>query len=75
MTSCCPEKHQRRFLDKGEKRLKKEFNYIKIIKDIKKLQQNQKTMSNFEDKYDKSEINVDHNTSSVDQDHPLTVIN
>ena len=42
MTNCFPGKRLRRFLVKGEKRLKKEFDYIKLIKDIKKLQFNMK---------------------------------
>ena len=71
--NCCPEKHHRRFLVKGEKRLKKEFNYIKIIKDIKKLQKNQ-TISDIQSKDVKAKIHVDHDTSSDDQDDPLTVI-
>jgi len=37
MANLCPEKRLKRFIDKGDKRLRREFNYFKIIKDIKKL--------------------------------------
>jgi hypothetical protein len=39
MTGFFPNKRLRRFIEKGERKLKKEFDHIKIIKDIKKLQQ------------------------------------
>jgi hypothetical protein len=38
MVNLCPNKKVQRFIQKGERKLKTEFNYIKIIKDIKKLQ-------------------------------------
>ena len=37
MLGLCPKKDIYRFVDKGERKLKKEFNFVKIIKDIKKL--------------------------------------
>ena len=38
ITGLCPNKRLIRFISKGEKKLKVEFDYIKIIKDIKNIQ-------------------------------------
>jgi hypothetical protein len=42
MLNLRPDRRLLRFISRGEKKLKKEFDYVKIIKDIKKLQQHHK---------------------------------
>ena len=75
MTGCCPNKKLIRYLKKGEKKLRKEFDHVKIIKDVKKLQilfnrhyQNE-TVKTVKDK-----INVDNSTSSDENAAPMEVI-